>query len=279
MDKPAQVKRAMNKRFRKKLSLLTILTLSFGAAFLPFGISYAAAPIAQLSGGSVPGSGDTMTGSDTTDTQTLTSAQQLAQQQNQIQYLQNQVNALNGLQQSMTDLRGQNEVLTHQIEQLELALKLLTDRVVALEAANKVTQPPVALKSNSPSVNNVQPSEEQAYKAAYELINQNRYDDAISAFNQFLTQYPHSTHASSANYWLGELYMVKGQPDQATQEFRKVLVFKESPHMPDALRQLGVIYLANGDSAHAKQMFTRVVKEYPGTAAAGMAQKQLDGMK
>lgn len=270
----------------KLKSIFLLIILSSGVT------AYAAAPVTQIdSATAVSATADNSSGAISSPAVSapvvLTADQQLAQQQNQIQYLQSQISNLNTLQQTVSDLRGHDEVLSHQVDQLQLSVKLLTDRMVSLEAARKINQPNNSALSVSPNTNintkeigvaNNFVAGDAAYTKAYNLINQNRYDDAISAFNQFLTQYPASPHAAGANYWLGELYMVKGQPDQATQEFRKVLSFKGNDHIPDALRQLGIIYLANGDSAHAKQMFTRVIKEYPGTSAAAISQKQLDGM-
>lgn len=265
MAKLVKAKRQMLKPVLSSL-LLALLSCS--------GAAYAAAPVTQLEVGA-----STLASTASTD-QSLT--QPLTQQQNQIQYLQSQVAALAPLQQAISDLRGQNELLSHQVSHLELDIKLLTDRVVALEGDKKIKPPvinPVA-DTGAKSIANQTAvvSEEAAYAKAYNLINQNRYDEAISGFNQFVTQYPNGAHVPDANYWLGELYMIKGQPDQATQDFRKVILVKNSAHLPDALRQLGAIYLANGDSAHAKQMFSRVVSEFPGTSAASLAQKQLDGM-
>jgi len=273
---------------RFTLFLLVILFLS------GLGLADAAAPVTQIDSSSGTSLGNSSVGNASVGgaTVSLTTDQMLSQQQNQIQYLQSQVASLASLQQSVLDLRGQNEVLSHQINVLESSIKLLTDRVVVLESVRPKTNAALtpaptstasasvsaALVSPAPNSGNANISEEAAYTKAYNLVNQNRYDNAIASFNQFLTQYPSSEHIPDVHYWLGELYMIKGQPDQATQDFRKVILVKDNLHVPDALRQLGVIYLASGDSAHAKQMFLRVIKEYPGTSAAVAAQKQLDSM-
>ena len=73
--------------------------------------------------------------------------------------------------------------------------------------------------------------------------------------------------------------MVNAQSDVAAKEFRMVIdAFPSSDKAPASMRELGEIFLANGDSQHAKQMLQKVVKEYPDTAAAVLAQKTLDTM-
>lgn len=38
-----------------------------------------------------------------------------------------------------------------------------------------------------------------------------QYDQAISAFQSFVKQYPKSTYQPNANYWLGQLFYNKGK--------------------------------------------------------------------
>jgi len=235
----------------------------------------------------------------------LTTAQQLHMQSNQIQYIQSELVVLNSMQNAISDLRDQNEQLAHRVSELEAHVQSLQSLMAANNSNSNLNTTPKALPVAQPStaaspeskpeskpelkqdLKKSSPkkldgldlkSEEAAYQQAYSLIASNRYDDAIASFNKLLTQYPAGKRAADANYWLGDLYMLKGQPDQATQEFRKVLNFKNSSKIPDSLRQLGILYQANGDSAHAKQMFQRVIKDYPGTPAATAAQKQIDNM-
>lgn len=254
------------------------------------GFSFAAAPVTELNIGA-----NSSANSSSSSSSNLSTRQELNAQENQIQYIQSQLANLNTLQAAIADLRDQNQQLAHRVDELEIKIRTLETLEQSAPAARSSNNPTSSANSANPanSVSSPKPvtpipvasppigrasSETQAYQQAYNLIAANRYDDAIARFNQFLTQYPASTQIPDANYWLGQLYLLKGQPDQATQEFRKVINFKNSPRVPDALRQLGVIYQANGDSAHAKQMFQRVVKDYPGTSAAIAAQKQIDSM-
>ena len=116
------------------------------------------------------------------------------------------------------------------------------------------------------------------YQKAYGLLIKKQYADAVKAFQVFVQKYPRSPRATDAAYWLGELYLTQGHPDLASQQFRVVIRDTQSLKRPDALVALGTIYLASGDNAHAKESFERVLKEYPRTQAAEMAQSRLKQM-
>lgn len=224
----------------------------FATLLLSTAAAFAAAPVSSVS--------------------SLSLGTQVKQLRNQVKYLQSQFNQLPELKKSIDSLRGQNETLVHNVKTLQESNKLLMARVVRLEAGSNLSTAHNASTSKSAKTSN-------EYEKAYALINQNRYDSAIKALNAYLKRYPKGKHASDAQYWLGELYLVKGKPDQASRAFRSVAHNPNALKAPDALRQLGTIYLANGDSAHAKKTFTKVINDYPGTAAAKLAKKQLDSMK
>lgn len=50
-----------------------------------------------------------------------------------------------------------------------------------------------------------------------------QYDQAISAFQSFVKQYPKSTYQPNANYWLGQLFYNKGKKDDAAYYFAVVV--------------------------------------------------------
>ena len=53
--------------------------------------------------------------------------------------------------------------------------------------------------------------ENSDYNAAVSLALEKQYDQAISAFQSFVKQYPKSTYQPNANYWLGQLFYNKGK--------------------------------------------------------------------
>jgi TolA-binding protein len=54
--------------------------------------------------------------------------------------------------------------------------------------------------------------EQAAYSRAFDALKGNDYNSAITRFKDFLRQYPQSTLAGNAQYWLGESYYVTQLP-------------------------------------------------------------------
>ena len=65
--------------------------------------------------------------------------------------------------------------------------------------------------------------EEDDYRRAFDLLKVGKYNDSISAFNNFLGQYPKSAHADNAQYWLAEAYYVTHQYKPAISEYTKLV--------------------------------------------------------
>lgn len=182
------------------------------------------------------------------------------------------------LQQEVMELRGQVEEQAYQIRQLkeqslERYLDLdrrLSEGVTAAPTTDGDTattrQPPQEL-----------PGEADAYRAAYSLVRSQQFSDAVSAFRQFLVDYPAGRYAPNAHYWLGELYLVQVPPDDeaARREFSLLLEdFPDNGKVPDALYKLGRIYFDRDDRDRAREYFDRVISEFgdSGSSAVKLAQ-------
>ena len=124
--------------------------------------------------------------------------------------------------------------------------------------------------------------EEAAYAAAYDLLRpeQRRYQEAIGAFELFIQQYPHGKFTDNARYWLGEANYVTQNNEAALVAFQQVLEYHpQSSKVPGALLKIGYIKDAMGDEAGARASLQRVIDDYPGSSATGMAKKRLVNMQ
>ncbi|RMG55186.1 MAG: tol-pal system protein YbgF [Gammaproteobacteria bacterium] len=212
---------------------------------------------------------------------------------------------IDALEDEVARLRGQNEELAHALENLKLRqreLYLDTDRrLQALEAgglppatpgktggaAAAATAPPAASAAAAGSsvaasaVTGVpSDAERKAYKDAFELLKQGRYQRAIEAFSAFLKQYPNSGYAANAQYWLGEAYYVNKQYKPALEAFRKVVEhYPDSNKVPDARLKLGFTHYELGQWKSARKELEALVREEKGTSIARLAAKRLKRMK
>ncbi len=120
------------------------------------------------------------------------------------------------------------------------------------------------------------PGEAEAYRAAYALVRQQSFGEAVGAFNQFLRDYPDGKYAPNAHYWLGELYLVIDPPDpeSSRQAFSLLLSeYPDNPKAPDAMFKLGKVYFLKGNRTRSREYLDRVINEYgsSGSPAVPMA--------
>lgn len=119
----------------------------------------------------------------------------------------------------------------------------------------------VATVTAMPAVDgNAAPSELQRYRTAIDLaLSKKDYVNAIAAFNQYLVDFPVGRYAANSQYWLGEIYLMQGELEQARQRF--ALLLKEhagSNKSADATYKLGVVYHRLGEAAKAQQFLVQV---------------------
>ncbi len=122
-------------------------------------------------------------------------------------------------------------------------------------------------------------SDQQNYQAAFDLISARKYDEAGTAFQTFLMQFPTSPLADNAQYWLAETYYVRGQFNAALPEFRKVLEqYPQSAKLPDALLKVGYCQIELGDRNAARTSLQEVMRQFPDTTAARLASQRLTNL-
>ena len=114
------------------------------------------------------------------------------------------------------------------------------------------------------------------YQQAFRLLKQSLYDQAIKAFNEFLTIHPNSDYSDNAQYWLAEAYYVTRQFDQALVEYDKLVVnYPESQKLTHALLKIGYSHHELGKLEQAKTLLEDLKMKYPGTTAARLADDRL----
>jgi tol-pal system protein YbgF len=122
-------------------------------------------------------------------------------------------------------------------------------------------------------------SDTAAYQAAFDLLKGSQFDQAITAFLQFLTTYPDSSLADNAQYWLGEAYYVNKSFPEALAAFQRVATkYPQSRKVPDALLKVGYCYYELKQWQEAHDTLAQVVAGYPDTPAGKLAQARLEKM-
>lgn len=222
------------------------------------------------------------------------------------------VDKLQGMKQEIQELRGQLEVQAHDLkllQQQQLAfykdldnrlrnpaakttpaapvtttpapattLSLDSQTTTAPKPASVVNKPTAAVIA--PTSNTSNPADEQiSYLAAYDLVKNKRYDEALIAMQTFVSNYPKGGYTANAQYWLGELYMVKKDYTKAIEHFEVVLkYFPTSSKSAACSLKIGYALAASGKSVEAKQRLKEVIKNFPDTPTAQLAAAKLKSL-
>jgi len=137
------------------------------------------------------------------------------------------------------------------------------DKVDSLAAVPKVLTPERSLPSDE---------QKREYQRAYGLIKEKNFDEAIKQLHLFIEHYPEGELAGNAYYWLGEVYLVLPQLDQAKQAFSVVVSgFPAHRKVADALFKLGVSYDRLQDPAKSEHYLNEVQLKFPESTAAKLA--------
>ena len=115
---------------------------------------------------------------------------------------------------------------------------------------------------------------EQEYSAALATFRSREHGQAVLDFIDFIAKHPKHPLAGNAQYWIGEAYWAQRDYRQALVEFEKVSEYGPAK-APDALVKIGLCHARLRDASRAEQAWQRVVREYPKSEAAGLAQSLL----
>jgi tol-pal system protein YbgF len=174
---------------------------------------------------------------------------------------------IRSLQDEVTSLRGLIEEQAYelkQLKQLQLDNYIDLDRRISGAARAAPAKPEVnsISSADTPDASSALAdglSESDAYKAAYDLLNQKNFDGAVDAFKAYLAHFPNGEFASNSHYWLGKVAMLKKDYPAAKQWFSELIDrFPNASKVPDTKLDLGKVYFILGDKAKAKAMLTEV---------------------
>jgi tol-pal system protein YbgF len=257
------------------------------------------------------------------------------------------------LQQQIQELRGQNEMQSHQIQQLETALRVhaqdheqrlaklqssmatigteanlqvstpstindtgkkpFTSNLAQLSAATANAKITGSSKGNLANTSNSGDSvitissgnsdkaglltttsgraaltetgidlmkAQKSYQEAYNLLRARKYDAAKTGFQSLISEFPSGGYAANSHYWLGEIFLLQNNLDQAAAEFGNVLT-NNPTHVKtaEAMLKLGYVYSEKKQWAKARYSLKKVIELYPGTSASQLANAKLQEIK
>lgn len=175
-------------------------------------------------------------------------------------------------------LRGQLDELQHQATQSQTQQRELYGDVDRRLSALEGNPGAAAAAGNTPPAGLPIPQGDDRanYQAAFDLLKDAKYPEAINAFKQYLTTFPNGPLADNAQYWLGEAHYVTKQYPDALRDFRTVLEkYPDSRKIPDALLKIGYCNYELKNWGEARSALNQVVQRFGDTTAARLASQRL----
>ncbi|MBU1355829.1 MAG: tol-pal system protein YbgF [Candidatus Edwardsbacteria bacterium] len=127
-----------------------------------------------------------------------------------------------------------------------------------------------------PKETSSQPDPKQLYDTAYLDITRGNYDLAIAGFREFLKLYPTSSLADNSQYWIGEGYYAQKKYQEALAEFEKVIaLYPNQDKAAAAYYKSGLCYKELGNKAAARENWEILIKKFPRSPEAGLAQDRI----
>lgn len=182
---------------------------------------------------------------------------------------------LQTLQQEVLELRGLLEEQAYELKRLKQ--QRLDDyvgfdrRLSALNGATAESsssapslssdnKPSSASLSASVNPDQPQPDEVESYRAAIDLVLRKKdYVQAIAGFEAYLRNFPGGRYVPNSQYWLGEIFLLQGNLEQARNWFSRLLDdHSEHAKAPDAAYKLGTVYHKLGNQVKARQLLQQV---------------------
>lgn len=114
------------------------------------------------------------------------------------------------------------------------------------------------------------------YTAAYNDYLKGNYDLALRGFQQYLDNYPTTSLAANATYWIGECYYRQKRYRQAIELYDAVLSrYPRSDKTASALLKKGYAHLELGERSQGVVQLQHVLRQFPTSDEANLARQRL----
>ena len=198
------------------------------------------------------------------------------------------VNQIELLKREIQSLRGQVEVVNNGVEssakrQKDMYVDLDT-RLRRIEQGGNAPAPAPGADAGTaaapPPVAGASVDETRMYEAAQQQRRIGNYQGAITSFQSFLGQYPRSTLAHRAQYWIGDSYFnLRDYKNAIASQQKLITTYPDSASAPDALLNIASSQAELGDGANARKTMDALVARYPSSEAAEKAKRRLTTLR
>jgi tol-pal system protein YbgF len=123
-------------------------------------------------------------------------------------------------------------------------------------------------------------TEHEMYSKAKQAFDAGNLDAARDGFQEMLKRYPQSNNADNAQFWIGEIYYQEKWFEKAIVEYQKVIEnYPKGNKVKSALLKQGYAFLNIGDKSNARIILKELIKKYPDSSEAQIANRKLSQIK
>jgi len=190
------------------------------------------------------------------------------------------------LKQKLKSFNASENKNAQRLDRIDQNLISNKDRIVRIEQYLnfEIAEGDLSPKPDSGKPSDIQPekdlSDKEIYKSAKLAFDQGNFEVAREGFQKLLTQYPDSADADNAQFWIGETYYREKWYEKSILEYQKVIEkYPKGNKVPSSLLKQGFAFFNLGDKANARLILTELVKKYPTSNEAKVAQQKLMGLK
>ena len=123
-------------------------------------------------------------------------------------------------------------------------------------------------------------SESEIYTTAKQNFDDGDFEAARKGFKELINKYPKSRHADNAQFWIGETYYREKWYEKAILEYQTVIEkYPYGNKVPSSLLKQGFAFFCIDDKANSRLILNELIKKYPKSNEARIAEKKLESFK
>lgn len=160
---------------------------------------------------------------------------------------------------------------------MNLLIPLMTDALQAVQSNRRDLATKLFTAAPADGEQTAAQREAQALYALSKLSGRPFYAPAAQAFEDFFVRYPSYKENDQVELWYGDLHRENGNHLAAIFQYKKAAeLYPNTPYKAASLRLIGDIYADNlKDTAAATAAYTRVLREFEGSAETGIVYKHM----
>lgn len=184
------------------------------------------------------------------------------------------------LNQELSNVKGQLEVATHDIDLAQQRQRDLygdvDGRLRKLESSPPAVAPVPAPEAAGTAAPAAVADESKDYDAAQALSKAGKYKEAFDAYEKFLQTYPNSSFVPDAQYSLGYTqFSLKNYRAAIATQQKLIKQYPDHPKVPDAMFSIANSQIQLSDIDGAKATLRNLLGKYPDSGVAPAAKKRL----